>query len=278
MLRLIMCKAIENSSPEQKALYLEAMSRITPHKAELIMPWVQSGRSIVDVGCADAAFTVWLTQKSIATLGIDISPEVVRQAKIEHPNVSFEVADVRDFSHITDQVICSSVLHEVYSYGNGIESVKQALTNIYKNLTRNGRLIIRDFIRPENASGQSVTLRHYKSDMVKGHTFYDFANVASHDYPEYRDYPVNMRIAYEFMFHKDYHENWETEIKETYGFWEFSQAKTLLTNCGFKIIHTAEMDNEWIVQNRLNGKIELMSGGRNIPYPKYQALFICEKA
>jgi hypothetical protein len=37
------------------------------------------------------------------------------------------------------------------------------------------------------------------------------------------------------------------------------------------------MDNEWITENRLKGKVEIYQLRNQMPYPKYQMLLVAEK-
>lgn len=276
-----MCKAILNSTPEQKAKYLEGMAKSIPHKVELIAPWIKPG-SIVDLGCADASFTSWLSLKGDTT-GIDISPEIVNEARDKYVTTKFRVADVRSYDIPSDNVIASSILHEVFSYGNGIADVDLALRNIHANLNAGGRLIIRDFVRPY--PDLIVDFWHKLDDMKVGHAFNDFMVRNKRHYPSFRALAAGFQIysgvplsdVYEYIFHKDFHANWETEIKETYGFWDFEQAKAMLADAGFKIVHAAEIDNTWILANRIEGKVKLQFHGTHVSIPKYQALFVVEK-
>ena len=287
-----MCKAIENSTPEQKALYLAGMRKTVPHKQELIMPWL-TGLSVVDVGCADAFFTQSLLQECKKVVGIDISPEIVKMAQAEWPkcqdDIEFRVANVENFTEPVDNVVCSSVLHEVYSYGEGLKSVGRAIANIHKNLNSRGRIIIRDFIKPVFAG--PVEFRHYKLDITEGHRYLNFHSARHTDPVNWwkfsctntmetweKTFGQKMEDVYEYIFHKDFHNNWETEVKETYGFWTLEEAKSILTAHGFKIIHATEMENQWIVDNRLKGKVKILSDSVELPFPKYQCLIVAEKA
>lgn len=284
-----MCKAIENSSDEAKAKYLAGMAKSIPHKLELILPWLQ-GLTVVDLGCADGKFAADLAlNRGFQVTGIDMSPSIIKLARDNHKVITnlnaldFKQAKAETFKmdKPVDNIILSSILHEVWSYGDWFQSVEDALVNAHKNLNEGGRIIIRDFVRP--IENPPIILKHYKSDIVPGHAFDNlYPGYMALDKGDYILYFAHMKEAYEYIFHKDYHDNWETEIKETYGFWTMQKAREMVEAAGFKIIHTAEMDNEWITENRLKGKIELLTlEGRQktpYPYPKYQMLLVAEKA
>lgn len=279
-----MCKAIENSTPKQQALYLEQMAKTVPFKSELVAPWVR-GRTIVDLGCADASFTSWLVLKAQKVIGVDMSEFVINRAKEQYKyldNLEFVQAKAEDFVVPCDTVIASSIFHEVFSYGNGIQSVGQAVANIYRNLNSGGRLIIRDFVKP--VEDGLVCMWQAHEDIVEGHEFSSFMKNRTGFYPGMDRMGngvlydgVQMNDAYEFIYHKDYHDNWDTEIKETYGFATADDMKSILVSHGFKIIHSAEMDNQWIMDNRLEGKVKLWKDGKHIAFPKYQQILVAEK-
>lgn len=297
-----MCKAINNSTPEQKAKYYEGMAKSLPHKSQLILPWLEDAAKVVDLGCADGAFASQLRFSGDfrEIIGIDLSHEAIETAKKKEPEwidgskLTFKhgAAETFRLDENVDAVVCSSIMHEVFSYSKKIDpwqSVEQALNNIRKNLAHGGRLIIRDFVAPE--PNITVNFEHFKSDMTKGFTYQDFHTQRRTD-PQYSwkfspngehddayvYHGQKIQDVYEYIFHKDYHTNWETEIKETYGFWTGTQAKAQLKLLGYEIEHYAELDNEWITSNRLEGKVKLLDGNVTVPFPKYQCLIVARKA
>jgi SAM-dependent methyltransferase len=289
-----MCKAIENSSEEAKAQYLMGMKKAMPHKIQLILPWINRVDSVLDLGCADGNFSFELDLHTDNVIGIDSSEEVLKIAREQCPHIEFKQGLAEHFTleKPVDVVVCSSLLHEVYSYSkelDGFRSLEHTLNNIRKNLKDGGKLIIRDFVSPE--PNLTVDFEHFKSDIVKGHSYTDFHTqrktdsayswkfMAGTDDAETFTYRgQKIQDVYEYIFHKDYHTNWETEIKETYGFWTGTQAKALLKLLGYEIEHYAELDNQWITNNRLEGKVKIMDGNIQVPFPKYQCLIVAHKA
>ncbi|KAG2392518.1 hypothetical protein C9374_011243 [Naegleria lovaniensis] len=80
---------------------------------------------------------------------------------------------------------------------------------------------------------------------------------------------TTLRGAAEFMLTKDYHNNWESEMHETFTFWSLSDWKRELNRIGFKVIETAESSsanpvaatrsytNEWIAKHRFEGHCKI---------------------
>jgi hypothetical protein len=93
---------------------------------------------------------------------------------------------------------------------------------------------------------------------------------------------LRMQDACEFLSKKDYVDNWQSEMHETFCFWSFSDWCRALELAGFAI-HPAShaYANPWVIENRLQNKVELFQkmNGRleKIPYPVTNVLLIAEK-
>jgi hypothetical protein len=88
--------------------------------------------------------------------------------------------------------------------------------------------------------------------------------------------------ACEFMSRKDYIDNWQSEMHETFCFWDFNEWKQNLESVGFTISPESKTyTNEWIVTNRLEGKVELYTNKNNtltkIDYPVTNMTLIGER-
>lgn len=54
------------------------------------------GARVVDVGCGTGRLEPYLAAKGLAPSGIDLSPEMIRVARRDHPGFGFDVADLRE--------------------------------------------------------------------------------------------------------------------------------------------------------------------------------------
>ena len=69
---------------------------------------------------------------------------------------------------------------------------------------------------------------------------------------------LKLKDAAEFLSRKDYTDNWQSEIHETFCFWDFDEWKKELQSTGFKIHPNSKaFTNKWIVENRWKGKAAL---------------------
>ena len=68
---------------------------------------------------------------------------------------------------------------------------------------------------------------------------------------ETRYVQLSMRDATEFLSRKDYTDNWQSEMHETFCFWDFDDWKRELQSVGFAIHpQSTAFTNTWIVDNR----------------------------
>jgi len=78
---------------------------------------IQSGDSVLDVGCGFADFNSWIEQtgRAVQYTGIDLSPELISVAQQKHPEAQFYCGELFDFHFepgAFDWVILSGALNE----------------------------------------------------------------------------------------------------------------------------------------------------------------------
>jgi trans-aconitate methyltransferase len=94
---------------------------------ELLAP--RSGERILDLGCGTGHLTGRIAEAGVETLGIDISPKMIEQARKNYPNLRFEVADGTDFhfDETFDAVFSNAAIHWMKDPEAVVRSVWQAL-------------------------------------------------------------------------------------------------------------------------------------------------------
>jgi hypothetical protein len=93
---------------------------------------------------------------------------------------------------------------------------------------------------------------------------------------------LRLQDACEFMSKKDYVDNWQSEMHETFCFWSFLQWRSAVENAGFSVHPSSHAyTNPWIVENRLRGRVALFRKSGSIleplAYPVTNMLLIAEK-
>lgn len=200
----------------------------------------------------------------------------------------------------------SSLTHEIESYGSRAELLS-FIKHRFDELAPGGVWINRDVVGPKDR-GRLVLMKLNKDDgrnedfdknqssrealsvYLKGLSTYGRFLRFAKDFRAKEAYHVkydvvgdcirlSLKDACEFMSRKDYIDNWESEMHETFCFWDFDDWRKHLIQTGFAI---AEMShaytNQWIVANRLRGKVSLFEvDGTLLEYPPTNMIMIAEK-
>ncbi len=171
-----------------------------------------------------------------------------------------------------DTVICNSTLHELWSYGNQLQSVRDYLRFKHRQLAPGGRLVIRDVVGPE----QKDMPVYMKLNSLDGETyqcddgrilttppehlstesrFYRFVHDFLRELREtgrrqsehipyeikelagIRYIVVSLKHATEFLLTKDYTDNWDSEMNEEFTFFDIKEWKQELERAGFTIVN-----------------------------------------
>ena len=216
-----------------------------------------------------------------------------------------------------DTTLCNSTLHEIWSYGEGEKSVRSYLAEKFRQLRPGGRLLIRDVVGPDdgdrvillwcadrdgkNSSIEELTehcgreaewlhglstqsrFRLFATDFLQGNRPFPFTEVAQDEKTVFR---ITLRQAAEFLSKKDYADNWVFEMNEEFCFWSFSRWKMVLSDTGFRISENPNHPergsrsyvNPWIVENRYQGRVNLLSeNGGQLTWPPSNMVIVAEK-
>ena len=216
-------------------------------------------------------------------------------------------------SNSMNTVHTSSLTHEIYSYGS-LEDLQRFITNRVKELKTGGVWINRDVLGPENAD---MTVYLYCTDTdgdndaavtegLQGNALCERLNALStyarfeafaRDFGKARNknikykketiegrayFKLSLRHACEYLYKKDYADNWQSEMHESFCFWSYSDWVGVLTAQGFSIMPGSRpFRNEWIVKNRLIDKTGLfiLKDGKlvSMDFPDTHCLLVAKK-
>lgn len=126
--------------------YGASMDAALEAKVGDIEPWLVPGL-VVDRGCGTGAFLKYLAARDRKVVGVELSDELSRR----NPGViQANVMDPVFADGFVENIVLSSVMHEVYSYnGYSLAPVVICLSNCARELRSKGRVIIRDIWSPE---------------------------------------------------------------------------------------------------------------------------------
>ena len=102
---------------------------------ELLAP--QTDERILDLGCGTGELTHRIHRAGARVTGLDRSPAMIRRARADYPQVTFEVGDATTYRapRPYDAIFSNATLHWVKAY-------EAAAAGMYTNLRSGGRLVV----------------------------------------------------------------------------------------------------------------------------------------
>lgn len=249
---------------------------------ESILQFVEPGK-ILDVGAGGGELSEVLRLAGNEVWALDGSSAAIARISANFPEIhtveafSYEVLDIFPENSF-DTIVCSSILHEVYSYGdpsNGsysVSAVLDALLAFYKLLKPGGILIIRDGVMPTDWNEQ-VTVHLKTSDSVKYFEMYKSQAPFYSDTPGLRTvsfekvsrnlFKGNLASAMEFLYTLTW--GWNSaprETQELYGIFTENDYCAVLETTGFVVEHSEQYLQPGYPQH-LNGVADILNNFGN---------------
>lgn len=169
--------------------------------------------------------------------------------------------------------------------------MEEAVKSTFEELKPGGKLVIRDFAKPSltgpiymkilstvgidtvpegveskaldyNILSAKALFERFHKEFKQGdkNPAFSYERVTR---PDGEYLKIEPEWAHEFYLRKDYTANWRQEIKEKYTYWTKEQAMEIMKNAGYEDVQVHEDPNEYILNNRLKGKIALFREGEN---------------
>lgn len=110
--------------------YQDQCSYVWQHGESLLAQLnAQVGECILDLGCGTGQLTAAIAQAGAQVMGLDSDRAMVKQAKANYPNLTFQVADAANFQieAPVDAVFSNAVLHWVTQSEAAIDCITKAL-------------------------------------------------------------------------------------------------------------------------------------------------------
>jgi SAM-dependent methyltransferase len=218
--------------------YLERMSKPLQEKLRVAKFIPEGAKTVLDVGCADGVVTLALAEMfpNINFVGIDLSKDFIEIAKknaMDRKNVTFEHVFLRDRlinPERFDAVIFCSVLHEFFSYGEGISTVVKALSDAHEILKPKGTLIIRDMVLNDYMASSDLWLPKI-INKIKVKT--ELLGMIK-DFEECFGEIKSIKQINHFLLKYKYTDNWSRECRENYTPVSFEQYDRIIKLLGMK--------------------------------------------
>ena len=285
--------------------YLNTMDNVEGSRKSEIIKYIE-GKSVVDVGSGSGVLLDMIEKEHpeiCSIFGTDISSnclESLNKKKLEEKHrwtVTKHNFVKAPFNVSVDNIVFSSILHEIYSYTRidgkkfQIESVKRALKNAYDSLNPGGRIIIRDGVKTENVNNENYILTEYvevekafrkflkdfKGDIDNSsriHILKGCRNMLGYYLIQADDINLLREFACTYTWGKD---SYAIEIQEQFGYFTLKEYVEELKNIGFKI-KVAEEYLEKGYPEHLKSKLEFVDEDENpVKFPNTNLIIVATK-
>lgn len=288
--------------------YLRGMDTSMRQKVALTAAHLLGQGKVADMGMGSG-----LGSKALAALyprlqvvGVDLDPTMVALATEKHPlpNLTFVVGDIAKpvfEPESLDGIFDSSVLHHVTSYvGYRYENAAEALEAQAAQLKIGGVLVVRDFLAPgpgtvvlelpaddgdesddPRACNTAALFERFAREFrsLSDQPGFAFERLGASPKEEgWRRYRLALHHATEFILRKDYRADWESEVREEYGYFTQAEFEAHFARLGLRMLASTPLRNPWILHNRWDGKCELRSlDGQALPFPATNYLIAGER-
>ena len=285
--------------------YLNTMDNVEGSRKSEIIKYIE-GKSVVDVGSGSGVLLDMIEKEHpeiCSIFGTDISSnclESLNKKKLEEKHrwtVTKHNFVKGPFNVSVDNIVFSSILHEIYSYTRidgkkfQIESVKRALKNAYDSLNPGGRIIIRDGVKTENGNNENyirtgyveleITFNKFLKD-CKGdidnssriHILKGCRNMLGYYLIQADDINLLREFACTYTWGKD---SYAIEVQEQFGYFTLKEYVEELKNIGFKI-KVAEEYLEKGYPEHLKPKLEFVDEDENpVKFPNTNLIIVATK-
>lgn len=285
-------------------VYTRLMDAALDAKASALFPHfgtVREGAVIVDAGSGTGQLAELAARefRGSRVYALDLSHELLDRANDAKTFLHLLYGNATD-QHFPDGTVSVKYFatsgHEIETFG-GQGSMRAAVAVSFRELAPGGRLVIRDFVKPKpcfilmeilSTVGESdgddydrlsadALFHRFHREFAGGDAF-AFTKVEREGKSLYR---LPLEWAYEFFLRKDYTANWKSEIQEKYSYWTLEEAKDAFASAGFANVYVLPERNDYIVRNRLEGKIALYDDAegtlRPVPFPPTHVVAVGEK-
>ena len=294
--------------------YTQAMTDAIDWKYAEVRPFLHGGK-IVDEGCADGALLERVARDfpDSDLVGVDLSAEMLARGREAQRAGAFGGAFVffkqqNLMSPVTeaqagqaDTIICNSTLHELWSYGEGDETVRAYLRGKVRQLRPGGRLVVRDVVGPDAKdalvllqcrAGDGLPADDGAADVSKLSTLARFSRFQrdfrpGEVHPAAEAVTVNgadylrlpLGYAMEFVAKMDYVDNWLSEMHEAFCFWSFADWERELEGAGLSLLPGSNAYvNDWRVTHSFTPRVALFElDGTPRPFPVTNLILAAEK-
>ena len=265
-----------------KNTYITRMNKTALSKFDVLKPYLKKKTKVLDYGSGiSPEFIKSVQQTGAKYYAYDISPTVQN----ELANLNIDVItdeNLEKSKEKYDIIFMSSVFHEIISYMSRPERTK-VLKQIYRNLKKDGKLIIRDWANNNSDNLYTINTKSEKASKevdrwVK--KLKENSIIQNVDKINNKEYKTTEKEAYEVIFHVVWGlQSLERESKEEYNIQDYLE-KWLLKPLNFKVSSIIEEKDERVneIGVELSLAVALIRKEKDESYLQYlQKYFILDE-
>ena len=233
-----------------KNTYITRMNKTALSKFDVLKPYLKKKTKVLDYGSGiSPEFIKSVQQTGAKYYAYDISPTVQN----ELANLNIDVITDENLAKSKEKydiIFMSSVFHEIISYMSRPERTK-VLKQIYRNLKKDGKLIIRDWANNNSDNPYTINMKSEKAikevdRWVK--KLKENSIIQNIEKINNKEYKTTEKEAYEVIFHVVWGlQSLERESKEEYNIQDYLE-KWLLKPLNFKVSSVIEEKDESYLQ------------------------------
>lgn len=260
MARKVKLHSLENRYFERMASSLGDKTRLLKFLPSIENP--DNPPHVLDVGAGGGEFSRALADLGYQVTALDLSDEALAHISAFRYNNIDTLKALANETHLFgedkyDAVICSSVFHEVFSYGDSVHkaghysSINRALESLHKALKTGGVLILRDGVLPDDGNvigsfqlqpghDDSVVEKYLEMcPFANGNVHTDTGHLVKLTRVAPRTWVGNYRSIMEFAYTYTWGlDSYPRETQELYGVYTVAEYANVLTENGFKVTHS----------------------------------------
>ena len=233
-----------------KNTYITRMNKTALSKFDVLKPYLKKKTKVLDYGSGiSPEFIKSVQQTGAKYYAYDISPTVQN----ELANLNIDVITDENLAKSKEKydiIFMSSVYHEIISYMSRPERTK-VLKQIYRNLKKDGKLIIRDWANNNSDKLYKINTKSEKASKevdrwVK--KLKENSIIQNIEKINNKEYKTTEKEAYEVIFHVVWGlQSLERESKEEYNIQDYLE-KWLLKPLNFKVSSVIEEKDKSYLQ------------------------------
>jgi len=121
---------------------------------------------LLDVACGTGMHLKCLKRRFAAAEGLDLSPDFIRVARLNHPDLRFHTGDMRTFSLAAEYDLITCLFSSI-GYMTSLADLRRAIRNMASHLTPGGLMLVEPWFPPDKWKVGQLSMLATGDDALK---------------------------------------------------------------------------------------------------------------